>query len=51
MNMRNTFIGICIFTCLLSINAQDKITLKNGQELKVTILEKTDSEIKYKFNP
>jgi len=48
--MRNTLIGIFLFTCLLSINAQDKITLKNGQELNVTILEKNGSKITYKFN-
>jgi len=50
MNMRNTLIGIFLFTCLLSINAQDKINLKNGEELSVFIIEKTDTEIKYQLN-
>ena len=34
--------------CILSLNAQDKITLKNGTELDVFIIEKTDKEIKYR---
>jgi hypothetical protein len=33
----------------MTVNAQDKVTLKNGNELIVHIIEKSDSEIKYKF--
>lgn len=32
---------------LITVKAQDKITLKNGSELSVHIIEKSDSEIKY----
>lgn len=47
--MKNLAIGILLFVCLTTVNAQDKITLKNGNELIVRIVEKSDSEIKYKF--
>ncbi len=47
--MKNLAIGILLFICLTTINAQDKIILKNGTELIVRIIEKSDSEIKYKY--
>lgn len=37
------------FALSLSLNAQDKILLKSGKEVKAWILEKSDTEIKYKI--
>ena len=47
--MKNLTVGLFLFICLLTINAQDIITLKTGQELNVYIIEKTDNYIKYKL--
>ncbi len=47
--MKKLSIGLLLFICLISVNAQDIITLKNGETLSVFIIEKNDSQIKYKM--
>lgn len=47
--MKNVSIGILLFICQIVVVAQDKITLKNGNELSVRVFEKSDSKIKYKM--
>jgi len=47
--MRKFFIGFFLLSFTLLIKAQDRITLKNGTELKVYILEKNDTKITYKL--
>lgn len=47
--MKKLTIGILLFFCFITLQAQDKITLKDGKVLTVYILEKTDTHLKYKF--
>lgn len=46
---KRTIVALFLFG-LITLNAQDKITLKNGKEVSVYILDKNDTEIKYKQN-
>lgn len=46
--MKKLATGILLFISFITVNAQDKITLKNGKELSVYVIEKNDTEIKYK---
>ncbi|HQQ95239.1 MAG TPA: hypothetical protein PLQ93_11835 [Bacteroidia bacterium] len=42
-------LGICLILLGTTVKAQDKILLKNGDELKVTVLEISEHEVKYKI--
>ncbi len=46
--MKKLFVGILLFISFNLVNAQDKVTLKDGTELSVYIIEKNDTEIKYR---
>jgi hypothetical protein len=40
---------LCAILLSLTLNAQDKILMKSGKEIKAWIVEKSDTEIKYKI--
>ena len=49
MRTIKTVMVLCAFFLSPTLNAQDNILLKNGEEISVCINEKTDTEIKYKI--
>jgi hypothetical protein len=47
--LKKVFLALCIsFLFCTVINAQDKITLKNGEEVNAKVIEINETEIKYK---
>jgi hypothetical protein len=49
MRIIKTAVVLSAFVLSLTLNAQDKILMNSGKEIKAWIIEKSDTEIKYKI--
>ncbi|MDD2559084.1 MAG: hypothetical protein PHE04_00210 [Bacteroidales bacterium] len=47
--MKKIIAFVLFVACILTLAAQDRITLKNGEVLSVFVLEKNDRGLRYKL--